>query len=189
MRAVCRARVTEIFPTYSPSARHARGAAAGQHAHALARLEGLVGALRDSDQTAVVEFDRDLQARLAGDALLDRAARNAAGDGADHGADDGTAAAAQIATGDAADDAPGNAADRRLGAFDLHLTHAFDHAHAHRHFAPRLIAAVGRAGQAACAAGQCNEGGGEKGEAERFHGDSLFTRIFETALALLCARS
>src|SRR5690606_22151375 len=97
--------------------------------------------------------DGDFQAGLAGDAFLDGAARDAAGNGTDHGADDGAATAADIAAGYPADHAAGNATDGRLGTFDLDLAHAFDHAHADRHLAARLLATVSRAGQAACAAG------------------------------------
>ena len=78
---MCRPAVTETFLSFS--AADPCRAAAGQHAHAVARTEVLVGGLGDGDQLAVVEPHGDFQPGLARDALLDGAACHAAGNGAE----------------------------------------------------------------------------------------------------------
>src|SRR5512133_3274140 len=134
--------------------RHPRHPAAGEQAHALTGPEALVGILRNRAQFAAVELDRDLQALPLGRAALDRIAGDAAGDRAEYGTDGAApAAAADIAAGHAADRAAGYRADAALGAFDGHLAHAFNHAHAYRLLLPRLAAGIDTAGTAAGAAG------------------------------------
>jgi hypothetical protein len=62
--------------------RHAGAAAAREHAHPVARAEGLVRFLHDRDVLARIELDRDLDARTLVRAALDVGAEDAAQDGA-----------------------------------------------------------------------------------------------------------
>lgn len=132
----------------------AGGTTAGQHAYTLARAEVFIGRLGNGDELAIVELDGDFEPGLTGGAFLYGTACQSAGDGTDDGAHRGATTAAHMTTGNTADGAAGKTADRRLGTFDLHLTHAFDYAHTHRHFTARLIATVGRIGKTARTGGQ-----------------------------------
>src|SRR5688500_1859065 len=131
------------------SARPARGlmrdpsrVAPGEHAHAIAGAERLVGLLHHRDVLARVEQHGELDTRHLVARALDVVPDDAADDGAANGADDLAVPAPRMAAGDSAQEGAGRAAHAGVARLDAHHAPRLDHAESHRLLAHHLVAAI-----------------------------------------------
>jgi len=129
------------------SVRDACHASRRQQANPVAGAEHLVGFLGDGAHVAVFQLNRDLQAAALRDAVLCRAAGNAAEHGAQQASGHRASTAADgAARRDPADGAPGKRAGARWAALDHDFAHALNHAIAHGLLALCLARCVDAAG-------------------------------------------
>src|SRR3569623_35454 len=134
------------------SVRYACRSSARQYPYAITYPEFLVRRLGDGEHPSRIELDCDFHAFLASGSLFRGCTAQSAQYRANRRTDHAALAAAYRAAGHTADDGASACTDRRLGTFDIHLTHRLHHAHLHLLDGPGLVAAVVFAADAAGAA-------------------------------------
>src|SRR3569833_3305456 len=134
------------------SVRYACRSPSRLYPYAIAYPEFLVRRLGDGEHPSRIELDSDFHDFLASGCLFRGCTAQSAQYRANRRTDHVFFAAAYRAAGHTADDGARACTDRRLGPFDIHLTHRLHNALLHLLGGPGLVAAVVLAADAAGAA-------------------------------------